>query len=86
MNHSVPPSSTTDLSVRRILDANLDRAREGLRVLEDWCRFGLNHHDLTDKLKHLRQSLGQWHTADLRAARDTPNDTGTILKEGKDNS
>lgn len=70
---------TTDLSVRRILDANLDRAREGLRVLEDWCRFGLNHHDLTDKFKHLRQSLGQWHTPDLRAARDTPNDTGTAI-------
>ncbi|WP_204140413.1 thiamine phosphate synthase [Halomicronema sp. CCY15110] len=79
MNHSALPTSSTDLPVRRILDANLDRAREGLRVLEDWCRFGLNHHDLTDKLKHLRQSLGQWHTADLRAARDTPNDTGTSL-------
>ena len=25
----------------RLIDANLDRAREGLRVLEDWCRFAL---------------------------------------------
>ena len=79
MNHSALPASTTDLTVRRILDANLDRAREGLRVLEDWCRFGLNHHELTDKFKHLRQSLGQWHTPDLRVARDTPNDTGTSI-------
>lgn len=79
MSHPADQLSTADLKVFRILDANLDRAREGLRILEDWCRFGLDHHDLTDKLKHLRQSLGQWHTADLRAARDTPNDTGTSI-------
>jgi len=79
MSHSAAQLSNADLKVYRILDANLDRAREGLRVLEDWCRFGLDHHDLTDQLKHLRQSLGQWHTADLRAARDTPNDTGTTI-------
>ena len=30
----------------RLLDANLDRAREGLRVLEDWARFGLDRGDL----------------------------------------
>jgi len=79
MSHSAAQLSNADLKVYRILDANLDRAREGLRVLEDWCRFGRYHHDLTDQLKHLRQSLGQWHTADLRAARDTPNDTGTTI-------
>ncbi|MFM9157223.1 MAG: thiamine phosphate synthase, partial [Dolichospermum sp.] len=27
-------------TVYRILDANLDRAREGLRIIEEWCRFG----------------------------------------------
>ena len=66
-------------SIARILDANLDRAREGLRVLEDWCRFGLNHSELTAQFKHLRQNLAQWHTPDLRAARDTPGDPGTTL-------
>ena len=60
------------LAIYRILDANLDRAREGLRIIEEWCRFGLNHSELTDKLKHLRQTLGQWHTAEMRGARDTP--------------
>ena len=30
-----------DLRIYQIIDANLDRAREGLRVLEDWARFGL---------------------------------------------
>ena len=27
-----------DLRISQIIDANLDRAREGLRVLEDWAR------------------------------------------------
>ncbi|MEM0980487.1 MAG: thiamine phosphate synthase, partial [Cyanobacteria bacterium P01_H01_bin.58] len=78
---SIPTSASPHaaMSVYRILDANLDRAREGLRILEDWCRFGLNHTELTEKLKHLRQTLGQWHTADLRAARDTPGDPGTRM-------
>lgn len=63
----------------RILDANLDRAREGLRVLEDWCRFGRDDRDLAAECKDLRQQLASWHTPELRAARDTPGDTGTTL-------
>ncbi|HEY9907836.1 MAG TPA: thiamine phosphate synthase [Thermosynechococcaceae cyanobacterium] len=63
----------------RILDANLDRAREGLRVLEEWCRFGLENVALTALCKDLRQEVAHWHTADLRAARDTPGDPGTEL-------
>ncbi len=66
-------------SLYRILDANLDRAREGLRVVEEWCRFGLNNADLTEECKALRQELAIWHDAKLRAARDTPNDPGTAL-------
>ena len=30
-----------DLRIAQIIDANLDRAREGLRVLEDWARYCL---------------------------------------------
>ena len=63
----------------RILDANLDRAREGVRTLEEWCRFGLKDATLTALCKDLRQELAHWHTSDLRAARDTPGDPGTIL-------
>jgi thiamine-phosphate pyrophosphorylase len=67
------------LALCRILDANLDRAREGLRVIEDWCRFGLDNVQLTDDCKHLRQELAQWQTPEIRAARDTPGDLGTAL-------
>lgn len=66
-------------AVYRILDANLDRAREGLRIIEEWCRFGLNQTQLTEECKQLRQELAHWHSNDLRAARDTPNDRGTDL-------
>jgi thiamine-phosphate pyrophosphorylase len=63
----------------RILDANLDRAREGLRVIEEWCRFGLDRSDLASQCKDLRQQLAQWHRSDYHQARDTPNDVGTAL-------
>jgi thiamine-phosphate pyrophosphorylase len=63
----------------RILDANLDRAREGLRVIEEWCRFGLEDIALTAQCKHWRQELAHWHQAELRAARNTPDDPGTDL-------
>lgn len=66
-------------TVYRILDANLDRAREGLRIIEEWCRFGLNQAQFTEECKQLRQELGQWHREEIRAARDTPNDPGTEL-------
>jgi thiamine-phosphate pyrophosphorylase len=63
----------------RILDANLDRAREGLRIIEEWCRFGLNRSDWTEDCKALRQAIGGWHREELRAARNTPEDVGTHL-------
>ncbi|NJL09279.1 MAG: thiamine phosphate synthase [Calothrix sp. SM1_7_51] len=65
--------------IYRILDANLDRAREGLRTIEEWCRFGLNNVELASECKHLRQELASWHTAEIRAARNTPDDPGTDL-------
>ncbi|MEA5618966.1 thiamine phosphate synthase [Cronbergia sp. UHCC 0137] len=65
--------------VYRILDANLDRTREGLRIIEEWCRFGLNDAQLTETCKQLRQEVGHWHSAELKAARDTPGDPGTDL-------
>jgi thiamine-phosphate pyrophosphorylase len=66
-------------SLYRILDANLDRSREGLRIIEEWCRFGLDNAALTEECKTLRQELARWHTADLRVERDTPGDAGTAL-------
>ena len=61
-------------AVYRILDANLDRAREGLRIIEEWCRFGLNDQETATICKNMRQELANWHSNQLRTARDTPND------------
>ncbi|MGY2710767.1 thiamine phosphate synthase [Thermostichus sp. MS-CIW-28] len=66
-------------AVARILDANLDRAREGLRVLEEWFRFGLEEGELSAECKAMRQALARWHSDPLRLARDTPADPGTQI-------
>ncbi|MEO0374429.1 MAG: thiamine phosphate synthase [Cyanobacteria bacterium P01_A01_bin.17] len=66
-------------AIYRILDANLDRAREGIRVIEEWCRFSLRNLELADQCKHLRHELAQLHQPIFRQARDTPNDPGTQL-------
>lgn len=49
-----PPQSD---SIWRVLDACLNRAREGLRVLEDCARFVLNDAAGTEQLKSLRHDL-----------------------------
>ncbi|NEQ69210.1 MAG: thiamine phosphate synthase [Symploca sp. SIO1B1] len=66
-------------AICRILDANLDRAREGLRIVEEWCRFGINNLEFAGECKQMRQELASWHTQDLRDWRDTPGDVGTEL-------
>ena len=75
----MPVAPCTDTRVARLIDANLDRAREGLRVIEDWCRFGLNQQDLVVPLKDWRQQLGQLHADCYRQARSTATDTAAGL-------
>lgn len=43
--------------IYRVLDANANRAREGLRVVEDICRFVLDQKALTAKIKKMRSEL-----------------------------
>jgi thiamine-phosphate pyrophosphorylase len=67
------------LSLHRLLDANLDRAREGLRVLEDWARFALERPDLVARSKDLRQRLGGLHREGYKLARHTATDPAAGL-------
>ncbi len=67
----IPPS---DNRIAQLIDANLDRAREGLRVMEDWCRFGLKRSDFSIQIKDWRQELGVHHHNIYRKARLTSND------------
>ena len=41
----------------RIIDANLNRSREGLRVCEEITRFALNSPSLTKELKSVRHTI-----------------------------
>lgn len=64
---------------RRMLDANANRAREALRMLEDLARFAMNNASLAEQCKHARHELARAIPNDLLAHRDTPNDVGTHI-------
>ncbi|MDD5432892.1 MAG: thiamine-phosphate pyrophosphorylase [Candidatus Omnitrophica bacterium] len=44
-------------AINRIIDANINRAKEGLRVTEEITRFILDNRSLTEDLKKIRHSL-----------------------------
>ncbi len=77
MPGSAPPEQA---AIDRLIDANLDRAREGLRVLEDWCRFALERPDLVARTKDLRQRLGRRHGDRYKLARSTATDPATGME------
>lgn len=65
----------------RLIDANVDRIGEGLRVLEEVARFLLNDADLCHRLKTLRHNVVKGAPAtetDLISARDVAGDTGAF--------
>ncbi len=70
----MPVTPPSDNRIAQLIDANLDRAREGLRVMEDWCRFVLKRKDFSIKLKDWRQQLGAHHHEIYRKARLTSED------------
>jgi thiamine-phosphate pyrophosphorylase len=69
--------------VYRILDANINRAREALRVSEDCGRFALNDPAVTAMAKNLRSDLKEVLTDlpmdQILTSRDTPGDIGTEI-------
>ncbi len=62
----------------RIVDANLNRLREALRVVEEYVRFLTAHEELTAQLKRMRHSLRELESRvgreRLLASRDTLTD------------
>ncbi len=75
-----------DPCVAQLIDANLDRAREGLRVIEDWCRYGARNENIVITLKDWRQRLGSHHLHIYKQARSTENDHGIGLKHPEQNN
>ena len=71
-------------SAFRIIDANVNRSLEGLRVVEDFARFRLNDQHLSTQYKGLRHDLASTLATlpqrALSAARHTTGDVGTQIK------
>jgi thiamine-phosphate pyrophosphorylase len=74
--------------IMRILDASLNRASEGLRVVEDYARFVLDAPFLTGEFKALRHDLADAAasvaSSDLHAARDTRADVGIAISHERE--
>jgi len=72
-------------SIIRIIDANLNRGREGLRVVEDLVRFLIDDMDLSAQIKLARHEITlatkllPLSEIDLIDARDSKNDVGAEL-------
>ena len=82
---SFPDVAATDATdVLRTLDAAANRAREGLRVVEDYVRFTLDDRHLTGLLKNWRHRLAEVLSAvdaqQLVSSRDTRADVGTTVR------
>jgi thiamine-phosphate pyrophosphorylase len=71
----------------RIIDANLDRASEGLRVMEDIARFILESAPTARSLKNLRHSIHQAFpdiAISLISARNSTGDVGRATETYKE--
>ena len=78
------------VALLRLLDAAGNRAREGLRVVEDWVRFSLDDPHLTECLKQLRHNLAASLAAipwqQRLASRETLADVGTAITTASERS
>jgi len=72
--HNPKMTDVEDIRILQIIDANLDRAREGLRVLEDWARFGLGENNYVSRIKNFRQILGKNHLEIYKQTRNYVED------------
>ena len=62
----------------RLIDANLNRLREGIRVVEDIFRYIYNNKEISTKLKSLRHIARTQNYYELLETRDVEND---VLRE-----
>jgi len=58
----------------RVIDANINRLKEGIRVVEDILRYKDNNKEISSKLKSLRHKAQIPETQELLRYRDSVND------------
>ena len=86
MNNRKSEIGNRKSAVWRLVDANANRAREGLRVVEDTARFILERSDASAALRQLRHRLDQLvrrHYATLLRHRDVDADPGRTNASAK---
>jgi thiamine-phosphate pyrophosphorylase len=72
-------NKATDKNIWRLLDANVNRAREGLRIVEDTARFVLDHAAAARAFRGYRHDLDalvRMHYRQLLSARHVESDSG----------
>jgi thiamine-phosphate pyrophosphorylase len=72
-----------------MIDANLNRSSEGLRVLEDVARFLLNDAELSQRLRTLRHNLAreiQSLNVGLLSQRDSERDVGHLRSKDREST
>ena len=67
-------NSSLSPELYRVIDANLNRLKEGVRVIEDIMRYRDNNKTLSRKLKDLRHKARVNETRELLKYRDSIND------------
>jgi len=67
-------NTTLSPELFRVIDANINRLKEGIRVVEDIIRYRDNNKELSSKLKSLRHKAKISETTQLLLHRDSIND------------
>lgn len=73
------------MNLYRIIDANINRSSEGVRVLEDMARFIFENPNLAKDLRHMRHNIRKsFNSSSLISSRDSENDPGFNISQGSD--
>lgn len=67
-------NNNLSLDTYRVIDANLNRLKEGIRVVEDILRYKQNNKTLAQQLKALRHKAAPPNSEQLLQYRDSVND------------
>ena len=76
MTNSKNSKSLDDINpkIERLIDANINRLKEGLRVVEDICRYIHDDRNITSKIKELRHQLQAMYSKKRLQYRDILGD------------
>lgn len=77
---------TNTEQIFRIIDANANRVKEGLRVIEEYARFCLENKTVMQNIRDVRHSLDNLFNdiyKNMINARDIKNDHGKEFVDGK---